>query len=120
MSSILIDAKKMVGGITEDYLHFDTDIIMYTNMALATATQLGVGPKSGFSISGSESVWTDFIPESALLQFVKPYICAKVKLSFDPPSNSAVLDALKNMIAESEWRILAEIEIQNSIVSEEV
>ena len=112
MSSILVDAKKMVGGIAEDYVHFDADIIMYTNLALATAIQLGVGPAGGFSISGSESVWTDFIPESTLLNFVKPYVCAKVKLAFDPPSNSAVLEALKNMISESEWRILNELELQ--------
>lgn len=109
MDSILTDVKKMV-GVGEEYDHFDVDIIVDTNLALAIATQMGVGPATGFSISGSEVLWTDFIPESPLLHFVKSFICLKVKLIFDPPTNSAALESLKALIAEQEWRIISQLE----------
>ena len=36
---------------------------------------------------------------------VKTYIYMKVRLIFDPPTISSVIDAYKNQIAELEWRL---------------
>lgn len=57
--SILTSIKKMLGP-EEDYEHFDHDIITHINTALATLTELGVGPEAGFSITDKTAVWNDF------------------------------------------------------------
>ena len=36
---------------------------------------------------------------------VKSYVYLKVRLLFDPPASSAVIDAIKQQIAEYEWRL---------------
>lgn len=109
MESILTSIKKLL-GITEDYEHFDTDIIMYINSALMTLTQLGVGSSAGFSISDKTARWDDFIPSGMNLESIKTYVYIKVKLLFDPPLSSAVMECMKQMASECEWRINHEIE----------
>jgi hypothetical protein len=105
MESILTSTKKLA-GLTEDYEHFDPDIVMYINSVFLVLWQLGVGPSTGFSIEDESAIWEDFIPDNAFLrQTVKAYMGSKVRLKFDPPTNSALLEALKADIAESEWRL---------------
>ena len=68
-------------------------------------TQLGVGPTEGFSIKDEKSVWTDFIKDGLKLEAVKSYVYLKVKLLFDPPLSSAVIESTNRVISELEWRI---------------
>lgn len=117
--SILTSIKKQL-GITEEYTHFDSDIIMHINSVLAILTQLGIGETDGFSISDDSSTWQDFMGEDKKLEFVKSYVYLKVRLLFDPPLSSAVMEAMNRMISELEWRIFVsadpienEEEIQN-------
>lgn len=102
--SILISIKKLL-GITEDFIQFDADIIMHINSVFCILTQLGVGCKNGFFISGSSEVWSDFISESEILGIVKTYIYLRVRLLFDPPQNSSVIASIEKNISELEWRI---------------
>lgn len=106
MESILTSIKKML-GIDEEYTHFDADIIMHINSVLMTLTQLGVGPSEGFAIEDDTSTWIDFIPQitTAQLHAVKSYIYMKVKLMFDPPLSSSVIESMNRQIAELEWRL---------------
>lgn len=104
MESILTSTKKLL-GITEEYEHFDKDIIMHINTVFLTLNQIGVGPEEGFLIEDETAEWVDFISDSAQLQAVKTYIYLRVKLLFDPPLSSAVIDSMNRMIAELEWRI---------------
>lgn len=104
MDSILTSIKKML-GISEDYTQFDADLIMHINSVFLNLTQLGVGPASGFTIEDETTEWTDFINNNAQLQAVKSYIYLKVKLLFDPPLSSAVIESTNRMIAELEWRL---------------
>ena len=104
MDSILTSIKKLL-GITEEYENFDQDIIMHINSAFMILNQLGVGPKSGFSINDKSSTWDEFIPESSNLEAVKTYVHLKVKLMFDPPLSSTVIEAIKSQINELEWRL---------------
>lgn len=87
------------------YKVFDDDVIMTINSALSIATQLGVGPDSGFLITGNTETWEDLIGERKDLEIVKDYVYMKVKLVFDPPTSSAVMEAFKTMIKEYEFRI---------------
>ena len=48
MESILQSIKKLI-GITEDYTHFDADIIIYINSVFMILNQLGIGLPNGFS-----------------------------------------------------------------------
>lgn len=111
MNSILTSIKKML-GISEEYTHFDADLIMHVNSVFSTLTQLGVGPSEGFSIEDNGAVWNDFIPEKSKIEFIKSYMYLKVKLLFDPPLSSSVIECMNRMISEYEWRIFVEADLQ--------
>lgn len=102
--SILVSIKKLL-GITEEYDYFDADIIMHINMAFMVLYQLGVGPKTPFAIEDASATWSDFMGDSTDLAGVKTYVFLKVKLVFDPPQSSAAMEAIKQNIAELEWRL---------------
>jgi hypothetical protein len=104
LDSILTSVKKML-GITEDYEHFDADLIMHINSVFMILTQLGVGPSEGFSIEDKSDTWDDFISTGSNLEAVKSYVYLKVKLLFDPPLSSAVMESMNRMISELEWRL---------------
>lgn len=103
--SILTSIKKLL-GITEECTDFDTDIIMHINTVLAGLNQLNVGAKDGFEISDSSATWVDFMGDDKRLNLVKSYVHQKVRLLFDPPLSSSVMEAINNAIKELEWRIL--------------
>lgn len=102
--SILTSIKKLL-GLTEEYTNFDADIIMHINSVFMILNQLGVGPANGFRIEDENATWDEFITEDDNLDAVKSYIHLKVKLLFDPPLNSAVMEAMKQTINELEWRL---------------
>lgn len=105
MESILTTVKKML-GIPEDYDAFDDQLIMYINSVLSVLRQLGVG-NSIFRITGSTETWNQLIATEDDLDVdeVQTYVYMKVRLLFDPPTNSVVMDALKQSIAEFEYRL---------------
>ena len=106
--SILTSIKKLL-GITEEYEHFDQDIIIHINSVFMILNQLGVGPSNGFSITDKTAVWSDFISEGTNLESVKSYIYLKVRLLFDPPTTSAVMESMNRMICELEFRLIASV-----------
>jgi len=112
MESILTSIKKLL-GITEDYTHFDADLIIHINSVLSTLSQLGAGPSDGFSITGSDETWKDFIGSDPKIQFIKSYVYLKVKLLFDPPLSSSVAEATNRQISELEWRIFVQADKPN-------
>lgn len=105
MDSILTSVKKLI-GIDEYDEHFDPDIIMLINTTLSTLNQLGVGPTAGFSIVDEISIWDDFTQDVIIAGLIKSYIYLKVKLIFDPPQSSAVIEAMNRSIAELEFRLI--------------
>lgn len=115
MDSILTSIKKLL-GIAEEYTHFDTDLIMHINSVFMVLTQLGVGPAEGFIIEDKTTDWTEFIEDPAQLQAVKSYMHLKVKLLFDPPLSSAVIESMNRMISEFEWRLNVGAESANEEV----
>ena len=103
--SILLSIKALLGP-DADYQVFDQDIIIFINSALATLCQLGVGPSEGFEITGDSETWDDYLGEDfRRLNSVKTYIYMKVRLAFDPPTSSSVLDAYEESCKEFEWRL---------------
>ena len=104
-SSILLSIKKAIGA-APDYTPFDVDIIMHINSQLANLYQIGLDAARSVVVDGPDQLWTDLIPAGdSRLQFVKTYVYAKVKMIFDPPISTAQMQALKDVAAESEFRI---------------
>lgn len=104
MDSILLSTKKSL-GLGSSYEAFDPEIIMHINSALFDANQIGIGPAEGFSISGEDEVWADLIGARKDLEALKLYVYLKVKLIFDPPATSFVLEAMNKKLSECEWRL---------------
>lgn len=102
--SILQSTKKNL-GIPVSCTDFDMDIIMHINSVLAILTQIGIGPSSGYQISGETETWSDYLSDYSKVAFVKTYIYAKVRLIFDPPTSGSTMDALKEIIRELECRL---------------
>ena len=104
--SILASVKKLL-GIMCDYDVFDMDLIIHINSALAVLQQLGIG-KNGFYITGENETWEDYLGEREEnwpnVDMVKSYVYMKVRLIFDPPSSTAVIEAYNKTISEFEWR----------------
>jgi len=117
MESILTSIKKML-GITEEYEHFDSDLIMHINSVFMILNQLGVGPANGFVIKGKEEAWSEFVSEDGQLELVKSYMHLKVKLLFDPPLSSAVMEAMNRMIGEFEWRLNVAVDPERTLQQE--
>lgn len=109
MESILTSIKKLL-GIAEDYTQFDQDVIMHINTILMTLTQLGVGPEEGFVIEGETETWEDFIGEDLNINAVKTFVYLKVRLLFDPPLSSSLIDSIERQAKELEWRIREQAE----------
>lgn len=111
--SILTSIKKLL-GITEEYEQFDADLIMHINSAFSVLIQLGVGPSAGFTIEDKSAIWSDLLDEESRLSLVKSYIFLKVKLMFDPPLSSAVMECIKASIDEYEWRLMTIVDEINA------
>lgn len=124
--SILTNIKKIV-GIAESDTSFDSDVIMHANTVFSVLNQLGIGPTAGFMIEDSGPTWEDFLSVkqvgqlesdgtvtytdqqltavNKLLNMVKTYIYLRVRLIFDPPQTSFVIESINKQIQELEVRM---------------
>lgn len=99
--SILKTIRQMINGNADDTV-FDTDLIVFINGALMILNQLGVGPP-GFRISDDTTTWDDLVGDRTDLELVRTSVYIRVRLAFDPPTSSFVLEALEKQRAEAEW-----------------
>lgn len=107
--SILVTIKKKL-GLSKDYTAFDTDVITNINSSLMILGQLGVGPSTGFRITGPNETWSDFVNERIDLEGVKDFIYIKARIVFDPPASSGALQALKDEVRELEFRLNVQVD----------
>lgn len=108
--SILTSVKTLL-GIMEDCEEFDEEILMHINAAIAILRQLGVGPKELYIVTDKNQIYEDYLGVgSNLISMVKLYLFHKVKLGWDPPESTAVMESLKLMIQEDEFRLNAEVD----------
>lgn len=117
--SILKSLKEMLLG-NSDVEEFDTEIIMLINASFSTLFQLGIS-KDGkpFKISGVTEKWSDVLTDDNKYENVKQYIYVDVKIIFDPPSSSFVLEAYKEVKKEHAWRIAATTDLKEGGTSNE-
>lgn len=105
MDSILTSVKLKC-GLTAEETHFDDELIMDINSVFMILMQLGVGPAEGFSITGDQETWDQFLPVDQNLEGVKTYMAMKVKLMFDNSTmSSSLIEVYNRSISEFEWRL---------------
>lgn len=102
--SILTSTKKIL-GLAPDYTVFDLDIITHINAAFSLLDQLGVGPAGGYFIEDASTEWEEYPVPLNQLNLVKTYIFLKVRILFDPPATSFLINAATDQIKEYEWRL---------------
>ena len=113
MDSILNNIKKLL-GIDIDDESFDPDVTTLINSTIPSLSQMGIGPPNGFIVTTKDDKWTDWINDKTInLEGVKTYLFLKVKLIFDPPTNSTVIEAFNKNLAELEWRMMLAVETNN-------
>lgn len=105
MTESILNSVKKTLGIDAAYDAFDPELVIHTNSALSTLTQLGIGPVGGLTISDHTTTWDEFMVDDARLNSVKTYVYLKVRLVFDPPGTSYLIKAMEDQIRELEWRI---------------
>lgn len=105
MTDSILDSVKKNLGLNSSYTVFDPDVTMHINSVLATLNQLGIGPDDGFMIEDNSTTWDAFVGTDVKLNSVKTYIYLRVKMFFDPPQTSFVIDAMNKQIEEFEWRL---------------
>ena len=106
----ILSSVKHSLGITDEYTHFDQDVVMHINSVLSTLYQLGIGPVRGWQISTGEETWTDLLAGDPRINFVKTYVCLRVRMLFDPPTAGPVIEAYKREIDELTWRITVAVD----------
>ena len=107
--SILTSIKKML-GIAEEDVSFDQDITMHINAVFMILNQLGIGPLRSFFITDETQLWDQFLTVNDDFGAIQSYMYLRVRLVFDPPTNSFLVESIKNQISEYEWRLLAQSE----------
>lgn len=112
--SILNSVKKMI-GLDADYTPFDDDLIFDINTVFFTLWQLGVGNDTSepFKIEDASAVWSDFIDDGSM-EVCKTYMKLRVRMMFDPPSNSFLADVINKQIQEYEVRMTYAVDEYNN------
>lgn len=107
--SILGSIRKLL-GMDDSYKAFDTDLILHINTVFSNLTQMGVGPEDGFEITGDTETWDSYTPRNpnARIGQIKTYVYFKVRIAFDPPASSVLMESLNNLAKELEVRLYTE------------
>lgn len=109
--SILLTIKKML-GLDASYTVYDEDVMVLINSCIRDIHQLGVGEET-YSVTDSSQTWTEYLGAmSGMYDDVKSYIYYKVRLAFNPPSNSFVVKSYEDLLKENAFRILVAADIR--------
>ena len=113
MEEKILNSVKDMLGIHDKDAAFDNEVLVNINTVFSTLYQLGVGSNKHYSVLTGEETWDEIFKEKDLIDMIKLYTYMKVRIVFDPPSNSSILQALTEQMKEIEWRILMEADPAN-------
>lgn len=105
MDNNILTSIKKINNIADSDTSFDQELILYINSALMVIMQEWYGMDHSFKLLDGTETWQDLLGEDTDYEGIKEFIGLKVKLMFDPPSNSAVLQAINERIKDLEWRL---------------
>lgn len=113
MEENILESIKDLLGIQAEDTAFDIDVLVNINAIFSTLYQLGVGSEGHYVVLDGTEKWNDIFEEKDLVDFIKLYTYMKVRLVFDPPTNSSILQALNEQAKELEYRILLQADPSN-------
>lgn len=102
-TNVLSSIKKLLGLMADDE-SFDLDILIHINSTMTSLVHIGAPLQETIEVL-SNTCWGDILEKQSLINLIKTYTYMKVKLIFDPPSSSGVMEAYNRTIGELEWRI---------------
>ena len=105
MNDNILSSVKKLCNIAEDDNSFDQDLIIHINSALMTVMQEWHGMDTAFRIEDGTETWDDILGEDVNYEGLKDLVGLKVRLMFDPPSNSSVIQSMNEQIKDLEWRL---------------
>ena len=104
MRTSILESVKDYCLVPQETDVFDGVLCEKINSAFFTLFQLGCS-KVPFTVTDNAAEWTDFTDNLIVLSVLPDYIQQKVRLGFDPPSNSFLVTQMKEDIKELESRI---------------
>lgn len=110
MDNCILTSIKTKVSLMRDDENFDDEIIDHINAAFAELTQLGVGPKGGFRITGYDETWDDYQIDIVQLEMAKEFVSLYTRLVFDPPTNGSAINYIQKRFEEVSWRIKVQAE----------
>lgn len=108
MTKILNDIKDYLNINDTDV--FDNELLLLCNSALGSLKQIGAITFN--NEVDKDTLWDSLKVRSDLISFVKQYLYAKIRIAFDPPASSMAMEALKNIVSETEWRFYIGSEVK--------
>lgn len=103
MDNVLSSIKKLIGYSVE-VVCFDADILMHINSCVPSLREFGVLPLVADLVIDEETKWSDIL-EKNNIGLIREYVYLSVKVIFDPPISSFVLESMNRQIQKDEWRI---------------
>lgn len=100
----ILDTVKTGLGIAIDDTSFDSELLIHINSVVINLAQLGLPISEGVEID-ENTEWDSFVENITSFQSVKQYFVLKVRVVFDPPASSYVLDSFNRTLSEIEWRL---------------
>lgn len=116
MNISILESVKEAIGIDIKNTDFDKDLILAINAVLFILYQEGLADES-YKINDDTTTWDEILlngvtPEA--LSAIIEWTALKTRMLFDPPTSSVLAEAIKENIAELEWRAF----ITNNYVGE--
>lgn len=106
--SILNSMKQTLwpGEIMDDENNpFDAELILHINAIFTDISRLGIGSETPFHITGATETWSDFYNRIDMCNNVKEYMHLRLRMVFDPPANSFIVNSFEEMIKKLEWHL---------------
>lgn len=106
--SILNSMKQTLwpGEIMDDENNpFDAELILHINAIFTDISRLGIGSDTPFHITGASETWRDFYNRIDMCNNVKEYMHLRLRMVFDPPANSFIVNSFEEMIKKLEWHL---------------
>lgn len=101
----ILESVKDYCQVPTEATIYDNELCGHINTAFFTLFQLGCS-KTPFVVTADNPVtWNDFTDNPYFSSVVPEYVKRKVKLLFDPPANSFLVNQMKDEVAEFESRI---------------
>lgn len=105
MTDSIFDSVKLGVNVNCDDTSFDQEILEDINTAINTLYQVSEGKIKLIEVVDETASWKDLYDNDLQLQMIKTYVKSRVRIMFDPPNNSSLLESINRTISEMEWRI---------------